>query len=92
MADSDTDRLDAIQTELATILEERMAQLMADVKRSQEVTRQITATELEIERTRAVRAQLEAQLGERQGALASLKSEVEALEEKVTARRRQEQA
>jgi len=81
----DTDRLRAIQDELAGILESQVTELLARTRALREVTSQIAAAEQDIRRNEALRTQLEGELGplsSRAGALegenAELKSRVDA--------------
>ena len=56
------DRLKEIQTELAKILEARLAELTDTLRSTEGVTRRLVAAEIEIERHRGARAQLEKEL------------------------------
>jgi len=50
MSESDADRLQGIQKEMALILEARLGELSSAIRASEQVTRQIITTELEIQR------------------------------------------
>ena len=50
MSESDADRLQSIQKEMALILEARLGELSSAIRASEQVTRQIITTELEIQR------------------------------------------
>ena len=67
-----SNRLAEIRDELADILEKRLGELMTTMKDTEQVTRQIVSTELEISRYRRMREQLSDEIGE-------LNEEVEAL-------------
>ncbi|MEC8422238.1 MAG: hypothetical protein VX000_00600, partial [Myxococcota bacterium] len=73
MSDAHTDRLQAIQAELASILEDRLAALDAALRGSEGTTRRIIGAEVELERHRATSVRLA--------------SEVSALEEELSVAR-----
>ena len=50
MSESDADRLQSIQKEMAHILEARLGELSSAIRSSEQVTRQIITTEMEIKR------------------------------------------
>ena len=57
------ERLATIQSDLNTLLEQRIGNLLGVVRAAQEVTRQIIAAEEEIRRQTLIKDQLEADLG-----------------------------
>jgi chromosome segregation ATPase len=61
MSKKSTDRLEAIRTELAEILEARVSELMTTMRESEELTRRILASELEAARAKQLREDLDAQ-------------------------------
>ena len=72
MNDVTTDRLKEIQSELAAILEARLAALTESMRGTEGVTRRIVAAEIEIERHRSARTQLDAELSSLQADLSAL--------------------
>jgi len=63
MNDDTTSRLEAIQRDLAAILEARLSELNQSMKNTELLTRRIVSAEIEIERLTAGRSQLEGDLG-----------------------------
>lgn len=63
MNDDTTSRLQAIQKDLAAILEARLSELTEAMKSTELVTRRIVAAEIELERHTSSRAHLDADLG-----------------------------
>ncbi len=63
MNDDTTNRLQAIQKDLAAILEARLSELTEAMKNTEIITRRIVAAEIELERHHASRAHLEGDLG-----------------------------
>ena len=59
MSTSPTHRLDEIRVELGEILETRVSELMIHMRESEETTRRILTSELEIARARQLREDLE---------------------------------
>jgi len=68
MSDPTTERLEAIQSELAGILEERLSALNQAMRGTETFTRRIVSAELEIERHAARRESLEAEVVELEAA------------------------
>ena len=68
MSDPTTERLQAIQSELAGILEERLSALNEAMRGTEALTRRIVSAELEIERHASRRESLEAEVGELEAA------------------------
>ena len=62
MSDDTSQRLEAIQGELATILEARLAELNRTLRDTEAATRRIISAEVEIERHRGAQASLDGQL------------------------------
>ena len=60
---TNSERLATIQSDLNTLLEQRIGNLLGVVRAAQEVTRQIIAAEEEIRRQTLVKDQLESDLG-----------------------------
>lgn len=63
MNDDTSNRLQAIQRELAAILEARLAELTENMKQTEQLSRRILAAEIELERHAASRVHLEGELG-----------------------------
>ena len=63
MAKADTPSLQAIQEQLGALLEERVTELMTQIKATQALVRRISATEDEIARHKLLGERLEAELG-----------------------------
>jgi archaellum component FlaC len=63
MSSAQTDRLNAIKQELNDILESRIGDLLGSVRATQQVTRQLVATEDEIRRQTYLKDRLEAEIG-----------------------------
>ncbi|MCB9664566.1 MAG: hypothetical protein H6732_10680 [Alphaproteobacteria bacterium] len=76
---SEATNVRAIHDQLATLLEERVTELMTEIKTSQALTRQIARTEEEIERQQLLKDKLEAELGPLRTRAAELASETEEL-------------
>jgi chromosome segregation ATPase len=103
MSQPPNDRLEAISTELADILEHRIQELMDIMRVTEATTRQIVSTELEIARGRATREALGAELstleaevqelrkraGTANASYAALVEERRGLRDSVTARERE---
>ena len=83
MPTADDSRLQTIQTELNTILEDRITQLMAHIKSAQGVSREIARTEDEIRRQQSLKEQLGSELGPLRSEAESLKAETAQLQEEV---------
>ncbi len=64
MADDTTERLERIQTELASVLEERLGVLSDALAGSERTTRRIIAAEVELERNLQSREALQREVGE----------------------------
>lgn len=62
MAKADTPSLQAIQEQLGAILEERVTELMAQIKATQALVRRVARTEEEIERQKLLAERLEAEV------------------------------
>ncbi|HNC95994.1 MAG TPA: hypothetical protein PKY30_08405 [Myxococcota bacterium] len=82
MVTDTSSRLNEISSELASILEARIQELAAAMKASEQATRQIVATELEITRHRQIQDTMGPELS-------SLNSELEALKGKVEEQRQE---
>lgn len=76
---SEATNVRAIHDQLATLLEERVTELMTEIKTSQALTRQIARTEEEIERQQLLKDKLEAELGPMRARAADLAAETEEL-------------
>ncbi len=83
MSGSDTLSLQAIQERLSEILEERVTELMTQIKATQALSRQIARTEEEVERQRLLQEQMEAELGPLREEASQLKTETDALQAEV---------
>ena len=77
MSQPPPDRLEAISTELADILEHRIQELMDVMRVTEATTRQIVSTELEIARGRATREALGAELSVLEAEVKELRSRAE---------------
>jgi chromosome segregation ATPase len=64
MASDTTDRLNQISSELASILEARVQELLTAMKAAEQATRQVVSTELEIQRYQQLQASLSVDMGE----------------------------
>jgi chromosome segregation ATPase len=81
MAKAETPSLQAIQEQLGALLEERVTELMAQIKATQTLVRRIASTEDEIARHKLLGERLEAELGplrEEAGTLAAHTSTLQA--------------
>jgi|JI7StandDraft_1071085.scaffolds.fasta_scaffold288492_2 archaellum component FlaC len=83
MSVSDNASLQAIQEQLSGLLEERVTELMAQIKATQALSRQIARTEEEVERQRLLQEKLENDLGPLREEAASLRAETESLQSEV---------
>jgi archaellum component FlaC len=83
MSVSDNASLQAIQEQLSGLLEERVTELMAQIKATQALSRQIARTEEEIERQRLLQEKLENDLGPLREEAAALRAETESLQSEV---------
>ena len=77
------DRLASIQSDLNSLLETRIGNLLGVVRAAQEVTRQIVATEEEIRRQTAIKDALEAELSPLRTRAAGLEGENSELRARV---------
>lgn len=75
--------LQAIQEQLAAILEDRVTELMTQIKATQALSRQIARTEEETERQRLLQERLEAELGPLRHEAARLSTETQRLQGEV---------
>ncbi|HMV70192.1 MAG TPA: hypothetical protein PKA64_25345 [Myxococcota bacterium] len=75
--------LQQIQEQLTAILEERVTELMAQIKTTQALSRQIARTEEEVERQRLLQEKLEAEVGPLREEAAALHKETAALQAEV---------
>jgi|JI10StandDraft_1071094.scaffolds.fasta_scaffold143915_2 chromosome segregation ATPase len=78
-----TPSLQAIQDQLTAVLEERVTDLMTQIKSTQALSRQIARTEEEIERQRLLQERLEAELGPLRHESAQLQAQTQALQGEV---------
>lgn len=78
-----TPSLASIQDQLTAILEARVTELMAQVKTTQAISRQIARTEEEVERQRLLQERLEAELGPLRQEAARLSAETGTLQSEV---------
>lgn len=78
MSDDTANRLQAIQTELAAVLEERLHELHQAMKQTEMVTRRILGAEIEIDRLNAGRAEMESEIRTMEGETQSARSQSEA--------------
>lgn len=83
MTHSDHSSLQAIQEQLADVLESRVTELMTEIKASQALSRQIARTEEELDRQRMLRERLQADLQPLRDEAATLKSETSTLQGEV---------
>ena len=72
-----------VQEHLSAILEERVTDLMTQIKATQALSRQIARTEEEIERQQLLQERLETELGPLRDEVTSLKVETETLQAEV---------
>lgn len=77
MQDETANRLQAIQKDLAAILEARLAELTDAMKQTEHATRRIVAAEVELERHSISRVQLESELITLEGDLKSARARAE---------------
>jgi len=80
---SATPSLQAIQDQLTAVLEERVTELMTQIKATQALSRQIARTEEEIERQRLLQERLEGELGPLRRESAQLQTQTSALQAEV---------
>lgn len=80
---SSAERFQAIQSELNTMLETRLGDLLGVIQASEEVTRQIVETEHEIQRQESLRVRLEAELPSLQTQNKGLNGETRELQVRV---------
>lgn len=85
MASAHNAQLQAIQDQLDGILEDRLTELMTQIKSAQGVARQIARTEEEIDRQQRLKEQLAAQLGPMRTEAEELRAETDALQAEVDA-------
>ena len=90
-----SDRLGAIRDEFQAVLEERITDLLGQVKAVQQLTRHIASIEVDMQRQEAMRGELEAELDPLNSKFEALKEEngeiqvrVESLKGKVESMRR----
>lgn len=77
--------MQAIQDQLTAILEDRVTELMTQVKSTQALSRQIARTEEEVERQRLLQERLEAELAPLREEEAALRAETQSLQAEVDA-------
>lgn len=82
--DGDQPTLEAIQEQLGSVLESRVTDLMAAIKSTQALSRQLARTEEEIERHELLRDKLASELEPLRAAYATLAEEVAGLESAVS--------
>jgi uncharacterized coiled-coil DUF342 family protein len=75
--------LQQIQEQLTAILEERVTELMTQIKTTQALSRQIARTEEEVERQRLLQEKLESELVPLRDEAAALHTETSALQAEV---------
>ena len=75
--------LQAIQEQLSAILEDRVTDLMTQIKATQAISRQIARTEEETERQRLLQERLEAELGPLRHEAAQLQAQTQRLQGEV---------
>jgi chromosome segregation ATPase len=80
---SDNASLQAIQEQLSGLLEERVTELMTQIKATQALSRQIARTEEELDRQRLLQERLEDDLGPLREEAASLRTETDTLQGEV---------
>lgn len=83
MPNADSPNLARIQDELSAVLEERVTELMTQIKATQALSRQIARSEEEIERQRMLQERLETELGPLRQEAASLQAETASLQSEV---------
>jgi archaellum component FlaC len=83
MSGSESLSLQAIQERLSAILEERVTDLMTQIKSTQALSRQIARTEEEVERQRLLQEKLQAELGPLREEASALKAETDDLQAEV---------
>lgn len=83
MSGSESLSLQAIQERLSAILEERVTDLMTQIKATQALSRQIARTEEEVERQRLLQEKLQAELGPLREEASALKAETDNLQGEV---------
>jgi hypothetical protein len=83
MPKAETASLQTVQDQLQAILEEKVTDLMTQIKASQAVSRQIARTGEEIERQRLLRERLETELGPLRKEVAELTIETKALQDEL---------
>lgn len=83
MSKASAERFTAIQSELSTLLEARIGDLLGVIQASEEVTRQIVETEHEIQRQESLRERLEAELPSLQTQRKGLTGETKELQTRV---------
>lgn len=85
MSDATADRLEALQGELTAILDERLGSLNATLRETERATRRIIGAEIEIERHRAAREDLDRQLERIQADLDADRAAADAVREQHSA-------
>jgi chromosome segregation ATPase len=83
--DATTQTLGQIEEQLKAVLEERLTDLMTQIKSTQALSRQIARTEEELDRQRLLQERLEADLAPLRSEATSLQSETTALQAEVDA-------
>ncbi|HHO54194.1 MAG TPA: hypothetical protein ENK18_25825 [Deltaproteobacteria bacterium] len=83
MNTASNERLQAIQKELNDMLEVRMGDLLGVVQATEEVTRQLVATEQEIQRQTALKERLETELPSLQTQRKGLQGETQDLQSRI---------
>jgi hypothetical protein len=85
MSRSDTNlpTIQQIQEQLTAVLEERVTDLMAQIKATQAISRHIARTEEELERQRLLQERLESDLGPLREEAAALRAETQSLQAEV---------
>lgn len=83
MSNADHASLQAVHDQLSGILEDRVTELMTQIKTAQALSRQIARTEEEIERQQLLKEKLEGEIGPLTAKASALRGEVEALQASV---------
>jgi hypothetical protein len=83
--DATTHNLGQIEEQLKAVLEERLTDLMTQIKSTQALSRQIARTEEELDRQRLLQERLEADLAPLRSEATALSAETSALQAEVDA-------
>ncbi len=83
--DATTHNLGQIEEQLKAVLEERLTDLMTQIKSTQALSRQIARTEEELDRQRLLQERLEADLAPLRSEATALQAETSALQAEVDA-------